>query len=201
MPRPFSPTESELIRERLLAAGRRSFEQRGLRATTVESLARAVGISKGAFYAFFASKEELFLAALAEHERAVHEEVVEAVRADPSHGVEILIGTALAAGRDNPFVRVALSDEGSVLMRSLDDDQQARLQVRDEALVAAVAVALRDAGQELRVPEPVVAGLLRALVMVGWHRDDIGVPVADEVLAWLIPTLRAALLDPAGGRA
>ena len=138
---------------------------------------------------------------LAEHERAVHEEVVEAVRADPSHGVEILIGTALAAGRDNPFVRVALSDEGSVLMRSLDDDQQARLQVRDEALVAAVAVELRDAGQELRVPEHVLAGLLRALVMVGWHREDIGVPVADEVLAWLVPTLRAALLDPAGGRA
>src|SRR5687768_17315542 len=61
MPKGFSQKEKELIRSKLLQKGREYFEKYGLRKTNVEDLTRAAGISKGAFYLFFDSKEELFL--------------------------------------------------------------------------------------------------------------------------------------------
>ena len=62
MPRAFTDNERDAIRERLLAAGQDLFARRGIRATTVEQLARAAGISKGAYYLFYPSKEALFFA-------------------------------------------------------------------------------------------------------------------------------------------
>jgi len=52
MPRAFTDPERDAIRARLMDAGRELFARRGIRATTVEQLARAAGISKGAFYLF-----------------------------------------------------------------------------------------------------------------------------------------------------
>ena len=71
MPRAFTDTERSAIRERLLAAGQDLFARRGIRATTVEQLARAAGISKGAFYLFYPSKEALFFAIVEEVETAM----------------------------------------------------------------------------------------------------------------------------------
>src|SRR5919108_6433943 len=59
MPRAFSDADRERIRKRLRQAGRDSFATLGLRRTAVDDLVRAAGISKGAFYLFYESKEEL----------------------------------------------------------------------------------------------------------------------------------------------
>ena len=67
MPRPFSERERDLVRQRLLQAGREAFASFGLRRTAVDDLARAAGISKGAFYLFFDSKEGLLLEILERH--------------------------------------------------------------------------------------------------------------------------------------
>ena len=61
MPRAFSEQEKELIRKRLLEQGHRQFSAYGLRKTNIEELAEAAGISKGAFYLFYASKEAIFM--------------------------------------------------------------------------------------------------------------------------------------------
>jgi AcrR family transcriptional regulator len=58
VPRAFTTAESDRIRAQLMAAGRESFARHGLRGTSVDQLARAAAISKGAFYRFFASKED-----------------------------------------------------------------------------------------------------------------------------------------------
>lgn len=52
-------------RERLLAAAMTAFATEGFRATTVKSLASTVGVTPGAVYAHFASKEAILSAALA----------------------------------------------------------------------------------------------------------------------------------------
>ncbi|MBV9579461.1 MAG: helix-turn-helix transcriptional regulator, partial [Chloroflexi bacterium] len=61
VPRPFSPDERSLITQRLRAVARTAFASSGLRHVTVDDLARAAGISKGAFYLFYDSKEALLL--------------------------------------------------------------------------------------------------------------------------------------------
>ncbi|PNS08977.1 TetR/AcrR family transcriptional regulator [Solilutibacter silvestris] len=51
-------------RQRLLGAALHEFRTRGYAATTVDDLCRAAGVSKGAFFHHFASKEALALAAV-----------------------------------------------------------------------------------------------------------------------------------------
>lgn len=58
MPRPPRPG----VQEALLEAARAEFSRAGLAAARVEDIARRAGVSKGAFYLHFASKEEAFLA-------------------------------------------------------------------------------------------------------------------------------------------
>ncbi len=53
-------------RDALLAAAAVLFAERGLEPTSVDQIAQAAGYTKGAFYANFASKEELFLVMLEE---------------------------------------------------------------------------------------------------------------------------------------
>ena len=60
----FSDFETEQIRRALLREARRCAVTLGMRKTSVEQLTQAVGISKGSFYKFFASKELLFFALL-----------------------------------------------------------------------------------------------------------------------------------------
>jgi AcrR family transcriptional regulator len=62
MPRAFDDKEKQAIRDALMQAGLVQFERAGLRAARVDDICRNVGIAKGSFYAFFDSKEELFMA-------------------------------------------------------------------------------------------------------------------------------------------
>ncbi len=61
MPKGFTEYEKELIRKRLLEQGQRLFSAYGLKKTNIEEIAKAAGISKGAFYNFYESKEALFM--------------------------------------------------------------------------------------------------------------------------------------------
>src|ERR1044071_3899310 len=56
MPRPSDPQ----AKPRLIEAARRVFLERGLDRAKVEEITRAAGLSKGAFYLHFESKEDAF---------------------------------------------------------------------------------------------------------------------------------------------
>ena len=57
----FTPKERQGIIEALRGAANKSAATVGMRKTTVDDLALQAGISKGAFYKFYPSKEHLFL--------------------------------------------------------------------------------------------------------------------------------------------
>lgn len=69
MPRGFSDLERERIRNMLLQEGRGRLDTTGVSKTTIEDLATAAHISKGAFYKFFPSKEALFFCIFEELEQ------------------------------------------------------------------------------------------------------------------------------------
>ena len=60
MPRSFSETEKEDIRAMLIAECKKSWSLYGYKKTSISELCAKVGISTGAFYSFFTSKEALF---------------------------------------------------------------------------------------------------------------------------------------------
>lgn len=60
MARSFTEREKENIKRSLQEACKQSWTQYGYKKTSVDELCKQVGISKGAFYLFFESKEALF---------------------------------------------------------------------------------------------------------------------------------------------
>jgi AcrR family transcriptional regulator len=192
-PRAFTPHETGRIRARLHDAARDAFARRGLKGTTVDELARAAGISKGAFYRFYDGKESLLVALLAEYETGLQARLEEAVAADPAGGLDLLVDAALDAVTANPLIPVLMSPEGLTALTSRPEDEQRELQDRDARMVARITQALRDGGVTQVPPEPVLLGLLRSLVFVGLHRDEVGPELVEEVRSWLKATLRAAV--------
>ncbi|GLQ24246.1 TetR family transcriptional regulator [Algimonas ampicilliniresistens] len=60
-----SPTKKEQTRARILDAASQSFRGKGYSGTGVDGIAKAAGVTSGAFYAHFGSKDGAFEAALA----------------------------------------------------------------------------------------------------------------------------------------
>ena len=193
MPRAFTTQESEAIRSRLKAAAMDAFARSGLRRTSVEELSQAAAISKGAFYGFYDSKEALLLALLDDYEEAAHAEVERAVAADPASAVDVLVDTAADALSTHPFLAVLLSQEALRVLQATTAEQRAALLERDARLTRRVAQRLREAGMVLDVPEGALLGLLRSLVFVGLHREEIGPDLVKEMTTWLKQSLRAGL--------
>ncbi|SHK43324.1 TetR/AcrR family transcriptional regulator [Paramaledivibacter caminithermalis] len=57
----FSKHERDIIKKRLFTEGEKLFSVHGVRKVTINDLTTAAGISHGAFYTFFESKEHLFM--------------------------------------------------------------------------------------------------------------------------------------------
>jgi AcrR family transcriptional regulator len=193
MPRAFSETERTAIRERLLAAGQDLFVRRGVRATTVEQLARAAGISKGAFYFFYPSKEALFFAIIEEIETAMQARLEEQVAEAPHDAMRLLLRASLQAREENPLFDVATSEEALAVMRTMRPEEQEAFLRRDIEMTRSIAARLAAAGVTVQVSPEVLAGLLRAMVFVGMHREDIGAGTAPAVEDFLVEALSTAL--------
>jgi AcrR family transcriptional regulator len=197
MPRAFTDSERAAIHERLVAAGQDLFGRRGIRATTVEQLARAAGISKGAFYFFFPSKEALFFAIVEEVETAMQARLAQQVAETPQDAVRILVRAALNARLENPLFDVAISEEAVSVLRTMTADEQEAFLRRDVDMTASIAGLLAASGFQLSASPELLAGLLRAMVFVGMHREDIGAEAAPAVEDFLVETLSAALSETA----
>lgn len=194
MPRPFTEVERASIHERLLEAGRELFVRRGIRATTVEQLSRAAGISKGAFYTFYPSKEALFFALVEEIETATQQRLEAQVSAAPHDAVRLLLRTSLTARDENPLLGLATSEEAVSVLRTLTPEEQHSFMNRDVEMTTAILTTLASRGVHLSVSSTELAGLLRALVFVAMHRDDIGARVAPAVEDFLVAALAKALV-------
>src|SRR5207237_9264700 len=60
------PTRDD-TRDKLFEAAARVFEDQGINAASIETIAAAAGFTRGAFYSNFASKDELIVAMLEDH--------------------------------------------------------------------------------------------------------------------------------------
>jgi AcrR family transcriptional regulator len=79
-----SKAREEAIRARILDAGIDAFERNGFRRASMNAIASAAGLSSGAVYTYFESKEELFLRAFARVVAREEQALVAAISAEPS---------------------------------------------------------------------------------------------------------------------
>jgi AcrR family transcriptional regulator len=79
-----SKAREAAIRARILHAGIDAFERNGFRRASMSTIASAAGLSSGAIYTYFESKEELFLRAFAHVVAEEEQAMVAAIGAEPS---------------------------------------------------------------------------------------------------------------------
>jgi len=61
---PYKPEHRQPTRERILASARRLFNRNGLSEVTIDAVMASAGLTRGAFYNYFNSKEELYAEAI-----------------------------------------------------------------------------------------------------------------------------------------
>jgi AcrR family transcriptional regulator len=90
--------------EEILDSAATLFADQGYTGTEVQVLADTLGLSKGTIYRYFASKEQLFLAAVDRGMRRLHTEVEAAIvdAAEPLQRIGLAIRAYLAFYRDHP---------------------------------------------------------------------------------------------------
>lgn len=108
---------SEATTAELVNAARELFARDGYRATSLDDVVAAVGLTKGAVYHHFARKDELFAAVFEQEERRLAEVGARAYRRkrDPWEGLLAACSAYLEAQLDPGAQRITLIDGPSVL--------------------------------------------------------------------------------------
>jgi AcrR family transcriptional regulator len=193
MPRHFDDRERSAIRAALLKKGRELFARQGLAKVSVDELCTEVRIAKGSFYAFFSSKEELFLSIIKEDEASMRQEI-SGILADtslaPREQFKRLYAAQLEALERYPMLRAASRPETYTLLsrrlppEALEDD-------RDEEFIAGLIQGWKSRGFECRYTVRQLVDLSRAIFFVYLHRED---GQLGDSLVLLLDLLSSALI-------
>ncbi|NTW00666.1 MAG: TetR/AcrR family transcriptional regulator [Oscillochloris sp.] len=189
MPKGFSEQERAIIQTSLLARTRELLAKYGMRKTSVEDLTSSVGISKGAFYLFYDSKEELFYEVIQKFEAEYHASLLRSLGAPatpPRERVRVFIEQAMSLWRTHPLFRHFSQDDYELLRRRLPPEKTAQGLRDDEAFARRLVAAWAADGVHLRVSPQVLAGMLRALFFVNLHTDDFSPEVYTQVISRMI---------------
>jgi AcrR family transcriptional regulator len=179
MPRGFTERERELIRERLLEQGYGLFSTYGLKKTTVDEIARATGISKGAFYLFYKSKEALFMDVVEEKaEKRFRQEILAAIdlpESSPRARLLTVLKRAFSLFKTIPMLQFFRGSDYDLLFRRIPSEKLQQHMDSDLAFFDQFIARCQQAGILIRVRPEEISALLYALVLGIVHEDDWGV--------------------------
>ncbi len=175
MPKAFTEQEKELIRKRLLEQGYKQFSAYGLRKTNIEELAEAVGISKGAFYLFYPSKEALFMDVVEQVEQRFRQEILAMVDlpgSSPRARLFALLQHAFHRVKTIPLLQFLTGNDYDLLFRRLPQETLQEHVAHDRAFINELNIRCRNAGIPIQVQPEEMISLLYPLVMMILHEDE-----------------------------
>ncbi|MCC7559667.1 MAG: TetR/AcrR family transcriptional regulator [Methanobacterium sp.] len=175
MPRPWSEKEKEIIKKTLLVEARRLFEKYGLQKTTVDEIARTANISKGSFYIFYQSKEELYFDVLEDVEREFKDKMFKnafepgmnrrkSFKSFLNQMIDLLITM--------PLYKEITSSNYELLLRKLPEKTLEEHMQRDQEEVSKFFNYWMDQGWMKKVDIEALNGLFLSLIHFVIHRDD-----------------------------
>lgn len=181
----FTEQEADIILQNLKAAARRYAASRGMRKTTVDELAREAGISKGAFYKFYPSKEMLFFEILENMHTEIYAasaEVLKQNRANSSadRAAEAVLAACKIMAESG--MMDFMEQDAAFLLRKIPAEVQEKYYHSDEVHIKEL---LSNAGLEPNGGMELAAATVRGLFLTVSHRENIG-PLYPQVLDTLV---------------
>lgn len=198
MPRAFSESEKETLRAQLREKGKKLFEKQGLRKTSVDELTEAVGISKGAFYLFYDSKEELFLEILEELEKDFRAQIFEISTSHREGARQLLarlLKSALLTWDRYPLLKNFGMAEYEYLARKVAPERIESHANRDEEFVNDFIKKIKREGITVKAAPRLVSNLMKSLFFVSLHRDDLGERAYEETMGVLAELVAAYMVE------
>ena len=177
MPKGFTDQEKAAIRARLLAAGEKQFSAHGLKKTSVEELAAAVKISKGAFYLFYDSKESLFID-VAEQVAARYRHDMLAALERPGATPRARLFAAFKVGfnllKTEPILQYSTSGDYDQLLRRVPPEIMQAHMAQDHIFLETLIARAEELGLHIQVKPEQISGLLYPLVLGSLRVDELG---------------------------
>lgn len=190
MPIAFTAEERSAITEKLLASARLFVKEQSARKITVEQLTASAGISKGAFYRFYPSKEHLFYALL----RQMHAELygpamqlLQEGRGTPARQLTQAILAGCRALDESGLCRFWEQDAPEILCAIPPEERRAQ----QEQEYAVFHRFLPQSGT-LKVPEEQALNALRSLILTVPMRKKLGEDYP-RILFWMAQGICAQL--------
>lgn len=198
MPKAWSDDEKKIVRQSLIESSRKLFEKHGLQKTTVDEIVRAAHISKGAFYLFYESKEELYFDILEMTERDFKKVAfgkLETPGLSRRETFKAFLKESIAFLTTMPIYKQISSGDLQYLMRklpkkALDKHMRSDLEYFSQYLQPWI-----DKGWMRKVDPDALNGLFLSVVYFVVHRKDIGASsfdateeiLVDMIAEYLIP--------------
>ncbi|MBN1984221.1 MAG: TetR/AcrR family transcriptional regulator [Chitinivibrionales bacterium] len=197
MPKAWSEREKTLIKKALHTEGRKLFEKFGLQKTTIDEIVQAARISKGAFYHFYPTKEELYFDILENSEQEFREKLFsdvfppdrpkqESFKKFLRHLIEMLTS--------NPLYRQLNGSDYEYLKRKLPEETLQKHLIRDQEATTHYFKQWMQQGWMKEISLDGLNGLLLSLVYCVLHRDDFGGSSFDATKELWIDMLAAYLI-------
>lgn len=191
----FSENEKDLIRIKLNNAAKECLGKFGVRRTTVDQLVSMAGISKGAFYSFYPSKEILFFTVFEEYQNSVIEEATG--KLSKMRNISIQEFSELIYGlyqrvRQSFIMNIIQNEEFDYLIRKLPEVLITNHHSFDDMLAQNLFSYIKI---KKHINTQTVTASLRAVFMSMLHVKEIGEKDFDEVLKLLIKGLAQQLIE------
>lgn len=189
MPKAFTDHEKEAIQAQLLEKGKALFESQGIRKTTVEELTRAVGISKGSFYMFFESKEELYMQILEQLENEIQTRILGFALHpddDAQENVYQLLRSLVLTMEDFPILKNFTRTDLDYLVRKLPPERVVQHADNDQFFMQDFVRKIAQEGITVSASPEVVGNLVKGLFFLSLHREDYDKQAYEEMMDVLI---------------
>ncbi|PLR67254.1 MULTISPECIES: TetR/AcrR family transcriptional regulator [Bacillaceae] len=188
MPRAFTDEEKQRIRQTLIKKGKELLANHGIRKTNVEDLTIAAGISKGAFYKFYPSKEALFFEILEGLENDMRtaffsEFLVPGLT--PRESFQSKMHRVLSFIEENPLMGKMNSEEMNHLLRTLPKEMLEAHSKNDDRELSAFVKSWKDEGYLRDFDQETVAAFLKSMFILALQKQEIG-PEYDRMMKMMI---------------
>lgn len=186
---------SEATRGALVLAGRRLFGERGFAAAPLDEVVRSAGVTKGALYHHFPSKEALFLAVFEDVEQELVRGVLAAAKGGADGRARLRTGVRafVIACQDPTVQRIVLQDAPAVLgwdvWRAVDSCHFSAL--LQDGLAAAMTEQQRESRPVDLLTQVLRGALTEAAQLAGRSTDPdmlaTVLEIIDDLLDGLLP--------------
>ncbi|MEK5639125.1 MULTISPECIES: TetR/AcrR family transcriptional regulator [Paenibacillus] len=193
----FSPAEKEKLRQDLIDAGKKLFAAQGLKKTSLEQLTAATGIAKSTFYAFYDSKEALYLDLLELESAGMEERVWAAVekQSDAYNGIIAYLRQMVLELKTNPLTKKLIMhpQEMELLRRRVPPEFIERKLQRNVIPLMNYIEQQQIKGEIINKDSGVIVGMMRAAMLIEVHKQEFDEKLYAEIEEIMFHAVASAL--------